>query len=506
MFSYKEKVSSILNFLLILGIILFILFMLNCFYYDTFFSYFGLSKYQINAILSFSTIISFLIIFIILKITFKKQVYEYNSELITQKNELEESNRKLKESNQVLKYQLYIDPLTNLQNRRALERDISSAKEPKLILLDIDSFTDINEYYGNSIGDFILVEIAQILKEFVNKEGMSLYRLGADEFALLEDTPLDVGRYEELAEELLSMFKSRMMYVPAIDKDVEINITLGFSLDETSLLEKALLALSKAKEKQIDYLCYFKNIDTKERFIEQIKWSDFIKKALKENRVIPFYQPIFDSSGRIVKHECLVRILDENEEVIPPGLFLEVAKKVKRYSEIEKHLIDKSFAMIADNNKVISINLLARDMSDGNVSSYVISKLNEYNVAKRVVFEILEDESIKNISRVGAFIRKVKKMGCQIAVDDFGTGYSNFSYLMELQPDYIKIDGSLIKNLDKDRNSLAIVTSIITFARKLGIKTVAEYVHSEAIFEICLDLGIDEFQGFYLGEPSSRLR
>ncbi len=176
-------------------------------------------------------------------------------------------------------------------------------------------------------------------------------------------------------------------------------------------------------------------------------------------------------------------------------MFLEISKKVKRYVDIEKLLIDESFRAIADNDKVISINLLARDMSDGNVSNYVIDKLNKYKVSKRVVFEVLEDESIENIDRVNAFLNRVQRMGSKIAIDDFGTGYSNFSYITKLRPDYIKIDGSLIKNIDTDQNSVAIVSSIITFAKKLNIKTIAEFVHSKEILDICKQMGIDEFQG-----------
>ena len=237
-----------------------------------------------------------------------------------------------------------------------------------------------------------------------------------------------------------------------------------------------------------------------------MEWLAFVKEALAIDTVTPYYQPIFNREGHIVKYECLVRILNEKEEAIPPGLFLSISKKVKRYADIEKVLIDKSFSEIAGTSKMISLNLLARDMSDSNISNYVVDKLKEYNVSKQVVFEILEDESIESLDRVTVFIDRVKRMGCQIAIDDFGTGYSNFSYLLKLKPDYIKIDGSLIKALDRDANSEAIVTAIITFAKKLGIKTIAEYVHNDRVYSMCLNLGINEFQGFYLGEPSARLR
>jgi len=401
---------------------------------------------------------------------------------------------------------LQIDTLTSLHDRVALMQDIYAMNKPKLIILNIDSFKDINEYYGNETGDYVLCEVADILRNLSIQEGLNLYRIGADEFALLEDARLDIDRYEELSLNISNIFKGKMIDNPNYKDEIEINVTLGFALEKDNILKKASMALREAKVKQIDYQCYFKRIDDKKEYINQIKWSKFIKNAIKDDRVIPFYQPIFNTQRKVIKYECLVRILDENEEIIPPGLFLDVSKKVKRYADIEKLLIEKSFAKISETGTTVSVNLLARDMSDSNVSNFVISMLKKYRVSKQVIFEILEDENITQIERAESFVQRLKKMGCKIAIDDFGTGYSNFSYLMKLHPDYVKIDGSLIKNIDKDKNSYAIVSSIIAFARKLEIKTIAEFVHSEKVFEICVNLGIDEFQGFYLGEPSPRIK
>lgn len=430
----------------------------------------------------------------------------YQEELFKEKEKLEKMHEELQYANEQLSYQLYIDPLTQLHNRLALERSIKEMPEPKLILMDIDSFKNINEYYGSSVGDAILQDVASQLRGFAQTYGTTVYRIGADEFALLENAPLDLERYEELALALLALFKGRLIDVPLVKEPIEINVAIGFSLEEKDVFETASMALSEAKQREIDYLCYFKKIEHTMRYAEQIKWSAFVKEALANDAVVPYYQPIFNREGQIVKYECLVRLLNEREEAIPPGLFLGISKKVKRYADIEKVLIDKSFQEIANTPNVISLNLLARDMSDSNISNYVVEKLKTYNVAKQVVFEILEDESIESLERVGIFIDRVKRMGCKIAIDDFGTGYSNFSYLLKLKPDYIKIDGSLIKALDKDTNSVAIVSAIITFAQKLGIKTIAEYVHNARVYEMCLALGIDEFQGFYLGEPAARLK
>jgi EAL domain-containing protein (putative c-di-GMP-specific phosphodiesterase class I) len=230
-----------------------------------------------------------------------------------------------------------------------------------------------------------------------------------------------------------------------------------------------------------------------------------IKSALERDKVIPYYQPIFDRNGEVKKYEVLARLENEDGTIVSPGAFMGTSKKVRLYSLMAKKIIDKSFKNISKTKKTISINLLARDMMDSNINNYIIDKMKKYKIEKQVVFEILEDESIEHQSRVENFLNKAKTMGVRIAIDDFGTGYSNFSYLINLKPDYLKIDGSIIKNVDNDKNSLEIVKVLIAFAKTLNVKTIAEFVHSKEVYDKCYELGIDEFQGFYLGEPNPDL-
>ena len=501
-----EKIDKELKKVLILLIMItFTFFIVLLFNYEIA-TYFALNKklfYLSNGAVS---VLFLIFAYFKMKNISNKFKTEFNAVVTLKEKELIDANKKLIETNKSLKQQLYVDSLTKLLNRRALERDIKDMSNPKLIILDIDSFKDINEYYGRDIGNRVLNEVALVLKNISKKEKFNLYRIGADEFALLEDLELNIDRCEEIAEELIDIFRKQRTITDENGEPIDINVTLGFSFDADNTIEKASLALSEAKNKQINFLCYFQKIDSKHKYREQIKWSKFIDKAISENRVLPYYQPIFNVDKKVVKYECLVRILDKNEKVFLPSLFLETAKKVKKYAKIEKLIIEKSFSEIENTDKIISVNLLARDMSDSNVSNFVISMLKKYNVAKQVIFEILEDENIENLDRVARFINFVRKMGCKIAIDDFGTGYSNFSYLITMKPDYIKIDGSLIKNLEKDENSYAMVSSIIVFAKKLNIKTIAEFVHDEKVFKICKDLGVDGFQGFYLGKPSPKLR
>lgn len=501
-----EKIEKELNKLLIFLTIVTFIFFVILFFNREISVYFAINKKIFNVAIGIFSVLFLVFAYFKTKSFSKKFKTHSNIVVALKEKELIDTNKKLTKINQSLKQQLYADPLTKLPNRRALERDIENMSNPKLIILDIDSFKNINEYYGRDIGNMVLNDVASVLKNLSKKEKFHLYRTGADEFALLVDKELDIDRYEEVALELLGIFREQKNITDETNEPIDINITLGLSFDVDNTIEKASIALSEAKSKQISFLCYFKKIDNKRKYHEQVKWSKFISKAINKNAVIPYYQPIFNADKEVLKYECLVRILDKNEEVFPPSLFLETAKKVKKYTEIEKIIIEKSFSEIENTDNVISVNLLARDMSDSNVSNFVISMLKKYNVAKQVIFEILENENIENMDRVAKFLDHVKKMGCKVAIDDFGTGYSNFSYLITMKPDYIKIDGSLIKNLEKDKNSYAIVSSIIVFAKKLNIKTIAEFVHNEEVFKICKDLGVDEFQGFYLGEPSPKIK
>ncbi len=407
--------------------------------------------------------------------------------------------------NKALKEMLYVDSLTGLPNMLLYTKDIVDISHPKAIVVDLDSFSDINEYYGRNIGDFVLKEVAQSIKTYAKNENMKTYRMDSDEFLLLSSEVLDIEKYERVAREMVELLKTNEIAIPNLNENIVIDATIGFCLEDKDTLNKALLALDYAKKSQRDFACYIHSMGIRNSYEDRLKYTKLIKLALNNDKVIPYFQPIFDRNKKIVKYETLSRVEDKDGKVISPGFFMTTSKKVRLYSMMTKKIIDKSFSKISKTDNSISINLLARDMMDGDISTYIFEKMKKYGVSKQIIFEILEDESIENHERVENFINRAKRLGVRIAIDDFGTGYSNFSYLLSLKPDYLKIDGSIIKNIDKDKNSQAIVAAIISFAKTLHVKTIAEFVHSKEVYEKCHELGIDEFQGFYLGEPLSNL-
>ena len=190
--------------------------------------------------------------------------------------------------------------------------------------------------------------------------------------------------------------------------------------------------------------------------------------------------------------------------LLAPFHFLDIAKKTGYYSNITKIVIDNSFKALSYTDKEITINLSSSDIENKQIRNYLWVLVSKKEHRGRITFELLEDEEVKDFNLVKDFIIKCKlECAVKIAIDDFGSGYSNYERLLEFQPDILKIDGSLIKNIVSDEYSLHVVESIIHFAQKQSIKTVAEFVSSKEIFEKIKDLGIDYSQGYYLGEPKN---
>jgi EAL domain-containing protein (putative c-di-GMP-specific phosphodiesterase class I) len=266
------------------------------------------------------------------------------------------------------------------------------------------------------------------------------------------------------------------------------------------------MALKIAKKSNTNFLVYNEDISLNNEYKNNLHWAKKLSDAIKKDNIITYYQPIVNNSNLVYeKYESLVRMRDA-DKIISPFFFLEVAKQTRQYFDITRTVIHQSFEMFKDKDLEFSINLSIKDILEIQISEYILNMLERYNIGSRVVFEIVESESIENFEGVIHFINQVKKYGCKIAIDDFGTGYSNFEYLIKLKADFLKIDGSLIKNLDKDKNALVVVSTIVEFSKKLGMKTIAEFVENEEIFKIVKDLGIDYSQGYYFSQPLESVR
>ncbi|NQY93309.1 MAG: EAL domain-containing protein, partial [Campylobacteraceae bacterium] len=261
------------------------------------------------------------------------------------------------------------------------------------------------------------------------------------------------------------------------------------------------LALQAAKSDHKDYLVFFDELDNINEYKNNMLWTKKLKYALANDDIIVYYQPLINNQTlKVDKYECLVRMIDK-DKIISPFFFLDVSKKTNQYAKITKVVIEKSFKEFENLPFEFSVNVSYEDIENPTFLVFVKEQLSKYNVANRVVFEILEDEGIKSYDVLIDFINEVKSLGCKVAIDDFGSGYSNFEHLLKMNVDFLKIDASLIKNIATDENSYKVTKTIIDFAKNLNLKTIAEFVENKEIFDIVKELGTDYSQGYYFSPP-----
>jgi diguanylate cyclase (GGDEF)-like protein len=403
-------------------------------------------------------------------------------------------------SEEIIIRQLYVDSLTNLPNRVKMINDIKKIEHIVLILINIDSFKEINDLYGNKVGDKVLIKISKRLNKIKNKTKSiyNIYKLHADEFAIILKN-FENKEYVQNFIENVHKILSRDMLI----NELEISLSMSIGIAQTSkdILADTDMALKLAKEKRKNIIFFDKSMKIVEKYEENLSQLRKLKLAIATDNIVPYAQPIIKNEDNTInKYECLVRLIN-NKEVISPYYFIDIAKKSKLYHHITRLIILKAFNAFANTDFEFSINLTVDDILNSNTVDFITNSLKDYNISERVVFELVESEKIEEINEVNDFIFNMKKMGCKIAIDDFGSGYSNFAYILRMNIDYLKIDSSLIKNLDNDPNSLIITDTIVNFSKKLNIKTIAEFVHTKSVFEKVKRLGIDYSQGYYFGEP-----
>ncbi|MCG3651506.1 EAL domain-containing protein [Aliarcobacter butzleri] len=398
-----------------------------------------------------------------------------------------------------LKRNLRLDSLTNIGNRYKLIEDVSKSVNPCISILDIVSFSDVNDFFGYKTGDNVLKIVARKIEELlIDKENYKVYRDHSDTFCIVaqnEDRDKFIKNIDEISKTIGKVpivIKSRELYV-------QLSYVFSFESKE-NLLETANI-IKRYSQANKNIIIYDKALELEKDYEKNIFWTLKIKKALDEDKIVPYFQPIYNlKTNKIEKYEALVRLIDGNN-VISPYYFLDISKKSKQYLQLTKTMIQKTFDYFKDKDFEFSINLTFEDIKSEYISSFIIELLKEYKIGHRVVFEIVESEEIDNFRKINEFFVTIREYGCKIAIDDFGSGYSNFEYLAKLNVDYIKIDGSLIKDILINKSSQNIVSMLVNFAKGQKVKTIAEFVSNKDILNKVRELGIDYVQGYYIKEP-----
>lgn len=423
---------------------------------------------------------------------------------------------------QELQHQASHDALTGIPNRREFERRLADlldhprdASRPHVVcFLDLDQFKVVNDTCGHVAGDELLRQVATLIRSHLRTTD-TLARLGGDEFGLiLESCPMPRAiTLADAIREAIADFRFAWE-----GKAFSIGVSIGLvpvthgDRDTGAVLSAADAACYAAKDEGRNRIHVYQADDhTLQEQHGQMQWVTRLQSALDEDRLRLYVQPIVPlPSGvdRTPHFEILVR-LEEAGRIIAPGSFLPAAERYGLMPRLDQWVVHNTLAWIGDHVRregalpgVYSINLSGASLSDERFRQSLRDTLERLHLpAGAVCFEITETSAVANLSKVVPFIHEIRKLGCAFALDDFGSGLSSFAYLKNLPVDFLKIDGSFIKDIEHDPIDMAMVQAINAIGHEMGLKTIAEYVATEGILRRVEAIGIDYAQGYYLGEP-----
>lgn len=430
-------------------------------------------------------------------------------------------------SDEKLKYMAHYDELTGLINRsrfmelmnKYIAYSTTNGATGALLLMDMDQFKLLNDTLGHSSGDDYLRRVGKLLqsttdtvyKEHVVGGRSFIGRLSGDEFAVFLPS-LDKEGGLDVAERLRKAVEQSRFSEDQTSMTISVGIAIypDHGADTGTLFTRADAAVYRAKELGRNRChVYLPEDHDLEKMHSRLTWKEKILKALKEDRFDPWFQPILDLSDNEVHHyEVLARMRDEDGTVLLPGAFIGIAETFGIIGSIDRMIIEKAMRLQAElkgQGKAISfaMNLSGKDLIDDDLLSFIQDRVASTGADPHcLIFEITETAAINDIERAKRFVRSLKSIGCNFSLDDFGVGFTSFTYLKELQVDFIKIDGSFVRKLHESPEDRLFVKAINEVAKGMNIKTTAEFVEDEAVLGILKDYGIDYAQGYLIGKPS----
>ncbi|KFI21694.1 EAL domain-containing protein [Nitrosococcus oceani] len=417
-----------------------------------------------------------------------------------------------------LSHQATHDALTGLINRREFEVRLRKALDDVrqndtchvLCYLDLDQFKVVNDTCGHLAGDKLLRQLAALLQDKI-READCLARLGGDEFGVLL-LGCDLAHARKVAEGLRILIRNFRFSCKGKTFPLGASIGLVAIAQGSGGLEEVLSAadtacyVAKAQGRDRIHV-YCLDDHSIERHYGEMQWVTRIQQAFEGSRFMLYHQPIHALNGEEhIRHcELLLRMKSEDESLIPPMAFIPAAERYRLMPTLDRWVISNAFLSLGKYSiaqGLIGINLSGQSISDELFLNFVIEQLHQTSVNPEVIcFEITETAAIANFDGAIRFIRKLKEMGCRFALDDFGSGLSSFNYLKNLPVDYLKIDGSFVKEMVDDPVDHAMVEAIHKVGKVMGLKTIAEFVENEAVFEKLRLVGVDYAQGFAIGRP-----
>lgn len=399
-----------------------------------------------------------------------------------------------------------IDHITNLFNYSHLMDTLSENTEKFVLLININGFKLINEGYSYEHGNDFLLQFATILKDESRKYDYTAFRVSGDNFLLLKnEINMSCG---ELEIEAIKMCKSiEQQKINMIEmKNIDLQLTMAIGKGKGKILDNLYKTLEYAKKNFLKYAMIKDIPDSSQVAMDIMKVKKLLQTSLDDDLLVPFFQPIVDKSGE-VRHEVLMRIRDTLHEnkYITPISFLQIAKDHNYYNEMSKVVILKAIDYAIKTKGTFSLNFSYQDMRNNDFLDTLEDVIVKNNLGSKLIFEIVESDIIDDMDVVNSFLKRFKRLGVLVAIDDFGSGYSNFSYIFNINPDFIKLDGSIVKDILTDEKMYFFVETMIKFAHRFNIKVIAEYVSSEEIYMELMKLDVDAMQGYYLGHPAEKI-
>jgi len=412
--------------------------------------------------------------------------------------------------------QFITDGLTKLPNLEHLLNDLKEKefKDSLIVLLNITNDKNIQNIYGFNVSKELLKECAHFFTEFIKKDTrfLKVYKIKHNVFAF-KYLYKDKNVLNKSLNKLQNLLEKKEFLI--LDKyEINIDTAIGVSgidrlNNDINELKEAEIALDEALDLNHDISIYnsshIENLEKHKSNLDKIK---VIKDSILNNdNVLIAFQPIYNNfQGKVEKYEVLVR-LKYGDKIFYPDEFLQIAKKIKKYKALTKVIIKKSFEFFADKDFEFSINLSMEDILDDEIRKYLFDEIVNHNVQNKLVIELVETEAINNYDAFTNFIKEIKRLNCKIAIDDFGSGYSNYDYIIKLSDyiDYLKIDGTLITDIDTNKKTQLLVGTLKFLCDSLKIRTIAEYVENKEIFEFIKAMNISYSQGYYIGKPEFEL-
>ncbi|WP_252020975.1 EAL domain-containing protein [Vibrio sp. SCSIO 43136] len=433
-------------------------------------------------------------------------------------SDVEEMNnnmeQKLMEQAHKLTESYRFDRRTGLPNRQVLKERLGKMLQNEhLLTVKLTNLSQVNEKYGYQVGDKLLMDLSHYFIEQLKDgfgEAASLYSIGVGEWAAIFYSE----RTSAFIRQKFTDFIDQIEHVnfepyglPELDY-LSVSACGGLAsrrdFPEASVDELLLKSIEARRHgmKNNRHMCNAKLLAGEEQMRQdQLEWLSCVSRAVLNRKVVAYAQPIFSAHNhKKVSQECLVRIKDD-EQIIPPAKFLPIIQGTHLYTRLSRQMISHTFAQMQHSNESFSINLSPQDLMSDKTLYLLEQSMRKLSSASRVGLEVLETEQIKDYGRMQEVCDHFRRLGARIIVDDFGSGYSNIDELIKLEPQIIKLDGSIIRNLDKDPRQRQITQQLVRLCHVFEAKTVAEFVHNQQVCQIAEDLGVDFLQGYYLGKP-----